>query len=92
MTESTVANVAHVPSRPLSSTIGPSAAEAASRSRAGRRVFVIGVFVVVALAGALAAGTVALAEPAVEAVEDSAVVPDVPLSVFIGRSIFAFAG
>src|SRR6266851_799028 len=65
MTQSAVANVAPDPvdvaqSEPLPqqrTASGLSAAEAESRRRAGRRVFVIGASVLVVLAGALAVGT-----------------------------------
>src|SRR5437660_46999 len=43
--------------RALSGACAPSAAEGDSRRRAGRRILVIGVLVIIALAGALAAGT-----------------------------------
>jgi RND family efflux transporter MFP subunit len=57
MTQSAVANVASDPSRPVPTVPEPSAAEGESRKRAGRRVLVIGALVVVALAAALAVGT-----------------------------------
>ena len=57
MTQSAAASVAPDQSRPLPVPPGPSAAEGESRRRAGRRVLVIGALVVVALAGALAVGT-----------------------------------
>jgi RND family efflux transporter MFP subunit len=57
MTQSAVANVAPDRNSPLPSAPGPGSAEGESRRRAGRRVLVLGVLILVALAGALAAGT-----------------------------------
>ena len=58
MTPSNVANVApDVMSPPFPAAPGRSAAERENRGRAGRRLLVIGIVVVVALAGALVIGT-----------------------------------
>jgi RND family efflux transporter MFP subunit len=57
MTQSAVANIAPDQNQPLPATPAASAAEGESRRRAGRRILVIGALVVVALAGALAVGT-----------------------------------
>jgi RND family efflux transporter MFP subunit len=57
MTQSAVENVTPDQGPPLPATPGPSAAEGESRRRAGPRVLALGALIVVALAGALAAGT-----------------------------------
>jgi len=57
MTQTPVQNYGPSQTQLLSPSNGPSEAEGQSRRRAGRRVLVIGVLIVVALAGALAVGT-----------------------------------